>query len=200
MVSKQQKDQMKDYLLSRLDSRGGKILPVSKELVSGIKSNYILIGEEGVILLVDQAYPRDSFKTLHSMAKRQGRNIVAVLYKDGETFFRSATEKTQFKETYGLSLKNYSKEDLHKIILLRPEEMFLNSGQHLVQYYQPCSENLGEGIESFAFNPVHFDYSHINSHYRFKPQDADSKRLCIWKDRKHNSGRFVLEDSLLKAV
>lgn len=200
MVSKKQKDQMKDYILSRLNSSSGKTLPVSKELVSGIKSNYILVGNEGVILLVDQVYPGDSLKTLNDMAKRQGRNAVAVLYKDGETFFRSAAEKIQFKQTYDLSLKNYPKEDLHKIILLRPEEIFLNSRQHLVQYYQPCSENLGEGVESFAFNPVHFDYSHIDSRYRFKPRDIDSKRLYTWKDRNHNSGRFVLEDSLLKAV
>lgn len=188
MVNQRQKDHMKDYLVSKLEPFYSSITPKSKEVISGFKSDYIILGENnfGVVLLVDQEYRNDSFKRLFNGAKSQFKEVAGVVLKDGKTFFRSAAEKNYFKKDKLLSLKNYSDEDMRRIILFRPEEIFLNNTHERVHYFQPESSRLGEDIEDFRFKPVIFDYSHINEYERFRPPSTVSKRLFIWVERVHN--------------
>jgi len=189
MVNKSQKIQMRDYLVSRLEPSYSDITPKSKEILSGITSNYILIGENsGIVLLVDRVYPRDSFGRLFRSAKSKFKNVMGVVFKDGETFFRSAAERNYFKKDKMLSLKRYSNFDINRMILLRPEEIFLNSQKEWVHYFQPKSDRLTESLESFKFEKVIFDYNHIDKYERFKPNNMDSKRLHIWKNRVHSEG------------
>ena len=203
MVSKEQRKEMTDYLVSRLEPVNEKVIPRSKEIVSGINSSYIIVDGlfRGVVLLVDQIYSNGSFWELHKKAKAQFGNPVGVVMKDGETFFRNAMERNFFKQSRGLSLKGYSVQEMQRMILFRPEEIFLLSVcDNLLQYYQLGSEYLGQGLESFRFEPVCFDYSHIDSHERFKPSNTYSKRLGVWKKRNHSEGNLRIVNGLLENV
>ncbi len=199
MVTKAQKGQMLDYVVAQLEGSSEKVVPVTKSVIPGIDSNYILIGEKGVILMVDQIYSGGSFQDLYGKARAARPNVASVVLKDGRTFFRNAAEGKDFKRSNGLSLKHYSPQEMHRMILSRSEEIFLeglNSGW--VQYYQPDSERLRAGVEGFHFVPVELDYSHIDSREKFKPQNTISKRLHLWDKRLHFTEPLVLEGSLLK--
>jgi hypothetical protein len=207
MTSKAEKRQMKDYLVSKLEGSSPNIEPMTNELVSGINSSYILVGDDGLVFLIDQVYPGDSISRLHGTAKGMGKeNIAYVFLKDGKTFFRSSVAGEQgeagltsmrFKQRYGLSLKHYDKEQMRRMITFRPEEKFISERREILHYYQPKSEQLEESLENFKFKPVRFDYSHI-PRGEFKPTDTDSARLRIWTVRSHNTSKLVLDAGYLK--
>jgi len=190
---------MLEYLVSKLEGSATKIEPRIKEVISGIESSYVLVDEKGILLLVDQAYPNDSFQRLYCTAQNSRKNVGAVLFKDGKTFFRSAARGKYFKKSDGLSLKHYTDEEMHKMILFRPEESFLNSITQWLQYYQPNSDRLQEGIVSFRFEPVTFDYSHIDPAKQFRPHNTNSKKLHIWRGRIFSPDMLVLDKGYLKA-
>ncbi len=199
MVRKVEQKRMLDYVVSKLESSGEKIIPSKRNILGKIESNLIFVGDNGVVLLLDKIYPKDSFRYLHNIASQSKERVASVVFKDGETFFRSAAEKNYFKKDHKLSLKNYNAEDMQRMILLRPEEIILtqkNFGQ--IQYFQPESSRMREGLETFRFKPVKFDYSHINSDYGFKPENTSSKRLHIWNRRQHFTGPLFLDTFLLK--
>jgi len=123
-------------------------------------------------------------------------NFAVVFYKDGKTFFRSAAEANYFKKKNELSLKNYTTEDMQHMILLRPEEIRVNQDKVFLQYYQPESARLQEGISTFRFEPVVFDYSHLEKWY--VDDDKDSERLFIWTERIDRSGDLQIHDDYLK--
>jgi len=204
---------MLDYIVNKLEHGNGEtIIPRSKEIVSGIVSNYILIGshketrrddKDGIILLIDKIYPKNSFNEIYEKVSDIDSlkgNIGVVIFKDGKTFFRNASEKNYFKKKKKLSLKNYTDDEMHKMILFRPEEIFLSKRKEWLQYYQENSSLLKEGIVSFKFSPVIFDYNHIDSMERFKPNDVESERLHIWKKRIFHDGPIELKDGYLKRI
>jgi len=196
-IKKKQKIQMRDYLVTNLEGSNSIVDPRRAELVSGIDTHYIDVGEDRV-LLVDNIYPNNSLNVVYKFLKSGGRKVIPVFYKDGETFFRNASRHF-YKSGDGkeLSLKKYSAKDMRKIILFRPEEVFVNSIREYVQYYQPASERLNEGIETFRFQPVSLDYSHVEND-RFQPQNTDSRKLGLWVDRKHREGKLeIYKDYLI---
>ncbi|HLC87398.1 MAG TPA: hypothetical protein VJH65_03945 [Candidatus Nanoarchaeia archaeon] len=201
MASKKQKEHMIDYLFGKLEEGGHTIETVTKEIVPGKKSNYFRVDDDGLVLLIDSYYTNDSLEKIYRDIKQTKRNNLALVFlKDGKTFFRNAAERHDFKRKYGLSLKNYKPEETHQMILFRPEEIFMNDRRNYLQYYQPVSERLKEGLISFTFKPVNFDYSHIDPGYQFRPQDRDSIRLHIWKERNFTQNSLVLEDGLLREL
>ena len=199
MIRKAESQRMLDYIVSKLEGSNEKITPSKRELVGNIKSNLIFVGENGIVLMVDKTYPRNLFKYLYQIARQEKERVASVVFKDGETFFRSAAEKNYFKKNHYLSLKNYDNEEMQRMMLLRPEELFLAQNNFgLVQYFQPESPRQEEGLETFRFKPVKFDYSHIDSNYRFKPENTSSQRLRLWDKRQHLTSPLSLDASLLK--
>ena len=208
MVNQRERREMSEYIAANLEGTGENIVRKTKELVPGIKSNYIIVGTNGAVILVDRAYSGDSLKQLGGVFKHPRNNITNlayVLFKDGETFFRSAVageDKTgvkskRFRADEEHSLKHYS-DRMDKVISMRPEELYISRGLgRTVQYYQPKSERLEQGIVSYKFEPVELDYSHIPSDARFGPVTRDSERLSIWTKTGLNPGKFKLENSLL---
>lgn len=198
MANKQQKKQMLDFLVSKLEDENRKVLPQSITL-HGNKIDYILT-EEGLILLVNKKFGDDNFNKVLNAIRNEFKNSGIVFYKDGKTFFRNAQEKYDFKRKYSLSLKNYNSEQMNRMIILTPEEIIANNQKNLVQYYQPNSERLEEMLVTYKYNPVNFDYSHINSHEQFKPDDKSSKRLYIWNDKHETNKPLKLESNILKPL
>jgi len=197
---------MRDYLVSKLEESNDLVVPRTKEIVSGIKSNYLTIGEEGrdgIVLLIDKSYTGNGFKELFQRAKRRtdkqsGEDRVGVVFlKDGDTYFRSAKHRGHQKID-GRSLKKYSAEDVQKLMMLSPPEIALLKRSYM-QYYQPDSSRLKEGLEGFQFKPVIFDYSHVPEG-DFKPDNAPSKRFFIWNFRGHVEDDLVLDGAYLKSV
>ncbi len=198
MIKKAQRQEMQDYLVSRLDGAGHKIESRTREIIPGIKSSYILVGDEGIVLLVDKPHSKKDFIQLYRRAKQHKRDVAVVLFKDGQTFFRSAQYRGYQKRKSDRSLKTYRKQDMQKLLMLRPEEIFLANNRTYMQYYQPQSVRLEQALECFNFKPVRFDYSHIDETARFKPEDETSKRLFIWKYRGHITNDLVLDGDYLK--
>ncbi len=210
MVNQRQKAEMRDYIVARLEASGLKAEPRTREILkgSGIETSYILTGDNGgIVLLADRVYPGDGFRRTYQGVREQIPNVAAVVFKDGKTFFRSAVgeeeitgiKSKRFKSDKGLSLKNYTDEELRKMISFRPEEEFLRlAKQGTVQYYQPDSDRLERGIATYKFEPVVFDYSHIPSEARFGPVQKDSERLRIWVNKGLNSDSVVVDGGYLK--
>jgi hypothetical protein len=200
MVSKKEKARMMDFMVASLEGSGQKITPIQAHNFRGHSGlvNCIGVENKGIIILIDQAFPGNSWLNILCASQRQfGENVGFVFYKDGKTFFRSAAEKNYFKKSKGLSLKNYSTEEMQKMILLRPEEGEINGSREWIQYFQPESTRLDEGLVSFKFGPVVFDYDHIDKG-EFKPSDRESTKLFICKEKVEHiqelefNGRYVL--------
>lgn len=207
-ITLRQKTQMRDYVADRLKASGVQLRTKQVLPNSGIDTSYLLFPQNsGIVVLVDQKYPNDQLRRLSQGLREQGfTNCAFIFYKDGETFFRSAAagvDETGIKSKYAKlqddrSLKNYTPEDLRKMISFRPEEEFVYClRSRNLQYYQPQSGGLEEGIESFKFEPVVFDYTHIPEEQRRGPAQKQSERLRIWTQRNHNPHNLELREGLL---
>lgn len=199
MVKKKEKARMMDYLVSSLEGSGPNIAPLRNQNINGLEANCIQVGNEGVVLLVDQKFPGDSFRRLWMGAQSQvGDNVAIVFYKDGQTFFRNAAERNYFKKSKGLSLKHYSDDEMHRMILFQPEEATVNNRRSWLQYFQPESERLSEGLVSYKFNTVTYDYDHIDkSEGRFKPSNRESTKVFIWKEKVEHSPQVQFRSPFL---
>lgn len=170
---------MMDYLVGALEGSDPRITPVKGGL--GGLANCIEIGDNSAVLLIDKTFPGDSWRNLMNAARTQYDHTSIVFYKDGETFFRNAAKKNHFK-TNNRSLKHYTTEDMQKMIALRPEERDTNWDRSWVEYFQPESARLNEGVIAYQFANVEFDYSHITDD-RFKPANTVSQRLFLVDDK-----------------
>ena len=199
MVSSRQQKQMRDYMVSRLEGSNDSVIPKQKEVIPGVNTDYILIGKTGGVILVNHPYENDGLALLTGLfghPQNGATDLAFVFFKDGKTFFRNAAngEKAglkgnRFKADNGLSLKNYQ-DRMNQIITVRPEEKFLINAGRWVQYYQPESERLEEGLVSFKFGPVTYDYSHIPPGERWGAVYQNAERLRIW------NSRIMVQDSL----
>jgi hypothetical protein len=217
MINQRQKQQMKDYVVAKLEGSSDSIRPIEKEILSGITSNYVLIDKNGAVILVDRPYPNDGLQKLAEVfrdPKNGITNIAYLVFKDGKTFFRNASHGEEagltgvkYKSDKGFSLKDYSPEKVRRMITFRPEEKYIrrrnmedNGDFGWVQYYQPDSEGLDEAIESFRFENVTFNLDHIDSSARFGPIYRDSEKLFMWDDkqRRHNPGQVELKGRYLQ--
>ena len=187
MTSKKQRQRMIDYIHSSLTGSEENIVPCSKS-IGGINTDFIKVGEDGIIILVDREYANDEFGKLYNLAKFEKTRVASIFYKDRKIFFRSAAYNEGYKQKYHKSLKNYSSQDISKMIILRPEEIFMQNRNEWLQYYQPESEQLPEGIVTLKFEPLKRDYSHINSDERYKPENTKSTLRFIWTERKDCNG------------
>jgi hypothetical protein len=196
MIKKKQRQEMRDYLVSKLEKEYSGLDVRTKQLISPIKSTYIFPtkDQKNVVFLLDQEYTSGRFERISKRFHNNGIRVSPIFYKDGETFFRNAAEKNYFKKVHNLSLKNYSNEEMNKMILFRPEEIFVNSQRRYLQYYQPESERLDQSLETFEFKPVYFDYSHLEGD-RFRPQDTSSERLSLWTRRIHQPEDLKIHNS-----
>lgn len=198
MTTKRQRQEMFDYLAEKLKGSDAVVTPRRKALVGGIESSYILIGDNGIVFLVDQPYPNEAFERIYRDTVANRHNFCPVFLKDGETFFRNAAERHYFKKSKELSLKHYNNNQMHRMILFRPEEMFAVGRSNTLSYYQPQSARLPQEVVRYEFGPVRFDYSHIDSSERFKPEDRESDRLHIWGQQTNLPGKLQLDGKILR--
>ncbi len=184
MTSQKEKKRMMDFTLSCLEDSGENLVPCSKS-IHNKKTNYIKVGDDGVVLLVDKIFRGKNFDKIYSEAMRDFSRVGTLFFKDGKTYFRNAAKDNYFRQERGLSLKNYTNKEMNKMIMFRPEEKIVYDEIYTesLQYYQPESERLEEKIATFRFKPVTFDYTHIHPSERFGPAHEKSKRLRVWDKR-----------------
>jgi hypothetical protein len=216
MVSVQDKKKMMDYLLGKLENNSdySHVMPRDRLKNLDVKIDNILLqdisGKYGLILLVNQKISGKDFNGVYSQlirtAQENDSNLGVVFYKDGEDFFKSGAKFCYYydggKFKLKTPLKHYGTDDIHKMILLRPSEMqLLDKGKismnSSLQYYQPKSAHLDEGIVEFKFAPVKPDYSYFKdtvyrkeSDTRFIPaSQTEYANLKMWIDRIEYSGK-----------
>jgi len=212
MVSKkelaQREEQVVEFLRRGL-SEAHTITPkyLDKRLVPDRKVPYLLVdmGEKKQIILPAYAHIHNQDAHLISLAdiaRNQGMDTIFLLYKDGKNFFRNAAEKKDFKRRYNLSLKHYRSDETRRMILLSLEERAISKRKIWTQYYQPSSPRLKERLVSFRFQPVKFDYSHIDEELQFKPNDRYSERLSIWHpdSRVESKDRLIIDGGYIKSL
>lgn len=205
MATKKEQERMKEYFAEKLNGCGKTIEPCRKEIVEGITSNYIKVGNDGLVILIERQYPNGSLKKLHEAAGRHGwKNVAFVFYNDGKIFLRSAYEDNLFKMERGLSLKNYTEKELKGLVQLTPAEIYVNSIRKRVQYYNDNSVPfMDEELMSVKFEEVNPDYNHVmgekrknmKRHRRF--YDVPLKRKFIIGDTIENTGKVELKDGYL---
>ena len=183
MPSKTEKARMKDFLLERIVSAGFGVEPVSKEIASS-KVNYLKVDDgakKSIVLLVGEKYTQERFRLLYLKAKDQfGDDFGTVFYKDGKTFFRSYALPVRVTGKRNRSLRFYDESEIRRMILLTPEEITARR-RGFLQYYQPESERLSEGLRTFKFVSVNSDYGYIPSDDERKiPAEKNSPRLFVW--------------------
>jgi len=175
MVNKEVKKRMRDFVSDRFNQEGYNL---SSDYVNLDNSAALyLFGQEreGALVLVYDTITGEKFNKLKEHISREKKKNSFVFLKDGKNFFRSWAKSLHYKRALGFSLKNYNAEQVNEMILLSPAEQgLLNLQRNRIQYYQPSSPRLEEGIVSFGFKPVHLDYSHIENSTL---EDKDSKRI-----------------------
>jgi len=179
MTKKKQRQRMKEYLVEGL--RAGSASKVEHHTNNQFFQDfeYTLIEvDDSYVFLVDQEFTGNKFERLFLRTRGDRLNAAFIVLKDGKTFFRSAAQKNQFKRRYNLSLKEYSPEEIQRLMTLRPEEVLLSERNRVVQYYQPESERLQEGLVNVRFTPAQYDYSHLPAG-RFRPSNRESTKRFI---------------------
>jgi hypothetical protein len=141
------------------------VTPVVAE-ISCTKIYSLILNNDRAVMLIDKPYPdrnvRMAYDALIYNSGREIRNVGAVVRKDGSTFFRSDARWGHVQQNQG-RLKGYSKDDISKMMLLSPEEIYvlslINDGsegklENRVQYYQPKSSHLTEGLATYTVKSV----------------------------------------------
>jgi hypothetical protein len=115
----------------------------------------------------------------------------SIFYKDGIIGFRSAAfgEKAgikgiKYKQLKDLSLKDYTDDEVSRMMLLFPMELSGLKKDNNLWYFQPKSGNRGkleEALVKYRFTPIRFSYSHKNPEEEFQPENKNSKRIYINK-------------------
>lgn len=212
MTLAKHRTEMVEYLVDRIDGFGESVVPKASEIVPGVVSSYILIGDENndssIVLLLDRDYPKGVFKKIYNGASSVKKNVAVVVLKDETTFFRPAFNGDFSPRRYNRSVnypddirdfcKEFKTEDK---VLLQPEENFLVSQKirynekPIVQYFRPSSDDdaVQPALETFLFTPVSLNYGYIDSATRVKPRSRNSARLHSFEKIGENSGRAVLK-------
>ncbi len=202
MIGKEGRRLMKDYVMDHLDSDSKPKLYMRGDIDA-------IIVSEGMIFLVDQKYGQSDFVKFYQGAKSITNNSAFLFYKDGETFFRSVLsgeEKTGLNPKWAAlsprgTLRKY-RDQKTNLISSTPEEKYLFDRTKtrlirpgVIQYYQPNSPRLEQGIEDFHFKNVIYDYTLLNDDTL--PPTEVSEKVLLWDERRHNNGRFRLLDGIL---
>jgi len=217
MISKKQQKEMLDYLVARLEPCYSQAEP-RQEALSGIEVTYIRV-DDGLVLLADRDFPREKIPGSYGQRGRLGRtglekvlrakqqetrNIAVIMYKDNDRYFKTAAPK-EFNKIFGKSLTGYSAEDIEKMIWFSPVEVFLNNERSHLQYYQPESERLKQGIILVKYKPVTSTYGHIakenmflpHEQQRFVPQPRERVRAHIWTYKGYTDKNLKVKNGLL---
>ncbi len=202
---------MLEYLVDKFIHGGHDVTPRRNDLLgkidprwSGTISNYLLLDPDtpakGIVFLVDQAYTARTFRALRGSIRNTFSNNAFIFLKDGKTYFRNSAERHDYKRGNGLSLKKYTTDETHRMILFRPEERIVaDANARRIQYYQPDSARLDEKVITYTFGPVTFDYSHAH-HAAIDLKNADSERIFIWKKKDEIDGPITLRNGRIEHV
>lgn len=205
---------MIEYLLPRLEAGGKKFEPGENKLDGIGKINFLKF-ENKRIFLIDRVLSDSKYQQLLNIASGKvpyrGNTVnyehVSIFYKDGIIGFRSAAfgEKAgikgiKYKQLKDLSLKDYTNDEVSRMMLLFPMELIALKKDNNIWYFQPKSENHGrleEAVVKYRFTPVRFNYSYMDQESKFIPANKESKRIYINKLVNQLSDSIKLENSQL---
>lgn len=165
MVSKKEKNRMKEYVSARLENSGMKnIKDVDRDQVQ-VNTPY---GSLIHVFLHTSPNGYENFlhgdKKFHNLVYNQ-EYVSNIFYKDGKNFFTTLDDDEKMILS-SRSMKEYSYNQISKMIKLKKKEseVLRLSGIKKLTYYQPSNIDMGgrleEGMVNFGFSPVFSSYSH----------------------------------------
>lgn len=203
MITQRNRDKMKEYIVSRLDDLD---MSVGCDDVGsvGFETEYLILeGGRSLVLLVDKAYPEDSFPRVYGEFQKEAEKVFPVFYKDKDNFFRSILSgrnsliSVESLNLNDLGLQDYTIREINRMILFRPSESFVVKNlKRQIQYYQSESDYGEEGIASYRFKPVFHNYSHIPEEKR-KKEIVESTKLGVWEEKRIITGGLSLGEQYL---
>ncbi|MFW6014260.1 MAG: hypothetical protein ACOCQG_03735 [Candidatus Nanoarchaeia archaeon] len=169
MVSKKEKEKMKNFFLGRLeDSLRYNIKSVdNSHIIVEQKKEIVENPAEIYVILHNKKMTIKEYKRLIQNNNNRKIYTTDLFYKDENNFMIRLGARGHFKGDMK-SLKNYSQKELNNIVHLRELEKKAIESQAGIEelvYYQPKSDRLTESIRRYKMNDVVFDYSHLT------PQD-----------------------------
>jgi len=200
-------EQMAEYLLPLLNA-GGQEFKLNVARVTDIGILPLLKLENKRIILVDRIYTNKEYRTIINLATEHELECVSVFYKDGKRYFRSAAfgEKSKikgvkYKQTRDLSLKDYTNEEVARMMLLRQPELIHLEKDNTILYYQPESARLEEELRRYRFTPIRFSYNHIENNTeekRYIPKNRNSQRIYINTLLEQLADEIIFDNRTLK--
>lgn len=160
-----------------------------------------------VIFLMPERLSGDYFKKVQShLNKTCYDNVVFLPVKNGKAYFRTASfpEVDNLKSITGKkdrSLKNYSFEDLKRVIIPTPAELaIMKQRNNEIIYFQPESQRLEEKLVKQKFSPLVYDYSHLPVEERPLGQvKKESTKRFLWlpnQREEHSSGIYFKRNKI----
>ncbi len=196
-MSKEKSERIGEYLTNALTD--GKDYQFKQSTI--LKNLYVLANENKRIILLSDAIPEKTYNHILERAHQSNLKTITLFYKDGTTFFRNAgygqnagLKGVAYKQQQELSLKNYSTEDVRRMIALTPTELRNVHQGRKALYYQPGSERLEEKIIKNTFEPVMLDYSHIPDGKRFGPKQKPSERIYLHSRTEEVGPKIIFDD------
>jgi hypothetical protein len=202
------REEMIEHLVRRLEQHytyhvnRNKIIPA---LNIDIPTDYIKIGDEGLVMLLCKQYPlkQDTTKTpfeiiYSAMSKTFNNNVAVIFYGDGEMFFRQSLSVRKTKPEW--TKDSYYENKRENVIIFRPEEKALYAlGKRKFQYYNPTSNNLFGIGELFtcSFEGITPNYVGSVTDNGYKIPVKDLERDHLWTNRKLVSGNLRLNNGML---
>ncbi|MGV8086073.1 MAG: hypothetical protein ACP5N1_00440 [Candidatus Woesearchaeota archaeon] len=198
-------EMMAEYLIPRLNAYEQDFkLQISKVNDVGILP--VLKQDNKRILLIDRIYTEKEYRTILHLAKEHNLECASVFFKDGKRYFRSAafgekagTKGVKYKQTRELSLKDYTNEEIARMMLLSPPELVNLEKDNNILYYQPNSQRLEEELRKYRFTPIRFNYNHIPEVEEvYHPKNKNSQRIYINKLVQQLTNNILFDNKTLK--
>lgn len=199
-IKKQQRERMLEYIVTKLRGNNEDVIPRIHKFAPGENSRIIYVGNDGIVLLSDKMFTEEQFSSMWNSIKQSGyKRFANIFYKDHDTYFKSNAARSNFRVNRDRSMKGYSTSDLQDLIILKPAELIAKDRwENEVQYYQE-GPKLTEGIVTYKYEPVTFDYSHIHPDERFGPEQRESTKRFLNEKIEEAFGDLKLDGSYIRA-
>jgi hypothetical protein len=211
-MRKKRHELMAEYILPRLEAGGQKFILDGND-IDGVGRVNFLKSDNKRIFLIDRDYSENEYQRLIGLAsgripykeRKYSYENASIFFKDGKTYFRSAAfgdksglKGVKYKQQRSLSLKDYTDDEVRRMILLSQAELQELKRDNNIWYFQPKSERLEEEIIKYRFTPARYNYSYKHYGDGFIPENKNSKRVYINKLVEQLSDSIKLEYGQLR--
>lgn len=178
MISRQQRAQMRRFVLDRIEESGRYDIRRQDDAGIQLRQKDELFTNPSTIYVVlhDRKMTLNQYRAISSSNREQKIRTANIFYKDGETFMVWLGRRGHWKGDER-SLKNYTKEQRDRMIHLRglEKEVLNNQDIKALAYFQPETTHLPMSLRGFYMGTVELDYSHLQDDFAKDGPSIDFK-------------------------